>query len=71
MERIIFEAVEDFFSEEFDSQYAKGLRYTIHPGNTKLATAVAKWIEQKRVRIVDAQPGAAQPAEMTGTGKVG
>lgn len=39
----IFTPLTDFFSEQFDSHYLAGLRYTVRPSNHVLAHAAARW----------------------------
>ena len=48
---IKFKALMDFKSSEFSgTQYVKDGVYTIHDGNTKLATMAQKWLAAKRFK---------------------
>jgi len=65
-----FAPLVDFFSEAFDSRYCRGLRYTIRADNSRLASAVARWVAEGKVEIVTG--GTVLPrAKLGGTGKVG
>jgi hypothetical protein len=46
---IVFTAQEDFFADETQSQYVKGLSYTIRDGDEKLAKAHTKWLRDGRI----------------------
>lgn len=47
-----FTPLEDFFSDELQSQYCAGQNYTVRPGNDRLAELVAAWAAVSRVSIV-------------------
>lgn len=47
-----FRALKDFWSRTFRSTYVTGNAYSVRQGNDKLATAVARWIEQGKVEIM-------------------
>ena len=44
-----FMALEDFYSEETQSHYVKGLGYTVQ--NDKLAKLVERWISEGKVEL--------------------
>jgi len=44
-----FTAVQDFFSDETQSQYATGMSYTIAADDDRLRELVAKWIAEGKV----------------------
>lgn len=47
-----FEALQDFFAEELQSQYCAGLQYTVRPGDTVLASLVDSWQSEGKVRVL-------------------
>lgn len=67
---LVFSPKQDFFSEAFDSHYCRGLRYTAQPGNDRLRTAVAHWVQDGTVTLLPAT-GGTQPAQMGGAGMIG
>jgi hypothetical protein len=48
-EMIDFTAIEDFYSEELESYYVKGLSYTARPGDEKLKTLLPFWLNEKKI----------------------
>jgi len=46
-----FTAMQDFWSDETKSQYMKGLSYTVHDGNDKLAALVQRWTKEGKVEL--------------------
>lgn len=63
-----FTALEDFWSDELQSQYCKGLSYRVRPGDDRLAGLVPKWIAEGKIAegvVVTALGGSVE-----GTGKV-
>ena len=48
-----FTALKDFWSDELDSQYVKGLSYTVRPPDKRLAKLVPKWTDEGKVTIDD------------------
>jgi len=65
---MFFEALEDFWSSEMQSMYGKGLRYTILPGNEKLAEQVTQWVLDNKVKFIFTK--GTQPATILGIGMV-
>jgi hypothetical protein len=63
-----FVANQDFFSEEMQSAYTKGLRYTVREGNNKLAAEVAKWTARGLVKEAR-RPAAKMRGQATVTDK--
>jgi hypothetical protein len=59
-----FTAKEDFFSDEMQSQYVKGMTYNAEPDNEKLLEMVEHWIEDDLV-----EEGGPE-AQVTGTAEV-
>lgn len=53
-----FVALTDFSSDEFKSQYLKGMSYKVRPGNEKLAKAVEQWIADGKVQLSGVTTGA-------------
>lgn len=47
-----FEALEDFFSEELQSQYVKGLSYSVRTLDAKLIEESAKWLAEGKIKMV-------------------
>lgn len=70
---IRFEAVETFHSDELQSTYEKGLRYTYHPdaAHAKLAEMLPIWVAENKVKVVDEVQSGTKPASVTGSGHVG
>lgn len=68
---IIFSPTTDFFSEAFDSHYCAGLRYTAQPDNARLRAAVAQWVRDGNVCIIEQSISGTSPAQMGGTGNIG
>ena len=64
MSELVFSPTEDFFSDEFRSQYIKGLTYNVR--DDKLFQAVDGWISEGKVVVV----GAVNAAQVSGTGEV-
>lgn len=48
-EKYQFTPTEDFYSEQFKSQYLVGLNYTVRDQDSPLHTAVQEWLEQGSV----------------------
>lgn len=46
-----FTALEDFWSDEMQSQYCAGLSYTVDKDNQKLAGLVKRWIRARKVAL--------------------
>jgi hypothetical protein len=67
---LVFTPTRDFFSEAFDSQYCRGLRYTAQSDNARLLAAVAQWVQDGTVTLLPASDGA-HPAQMGGAGIIG
>jgi len=44
-----FTALQDFYSDETQSQYVCGLSYTVGPADERLHELVAKWIAEGKV----------------------
>jgi hypothetical protein len=63
-----FEALQNFHSPEMGSSYCTGLKYTVRPGNEKLAEMVSKWEDEKLVRVIRE---VSVRATVTAIGKVG
>lgn len=48
-----FEPVQDFWCEEFGSQYVAGLHYTVR--SKEMAKTVEQWVADGKVRLVEAR----------------
>lgn len=70
MQKVVFTPIADFWSEEFQSYYQAGLRYTIVPENGKLTAAAQMWLAEGRIRIMRADELPAGTVRMTGAGIV-
>lgn len=73
---IKFTPVVDFYSEEFSSQYVKGLYYTLRRDaalNEKLASCMETWLDEGSIVLVDPSQGtdATGKSAVSGTGVVG
>jgi hypothetical protein len=66
-----FTPLEDFFSDELQSQYCVGLSYTVKDdaAHAKLAALVPKWLAEGKVRQGGADDKAIA-AHFAGSGKV-
>lgn len=58
---MVFTALQDFWSEELQSQYCQHLTYTVRPGDTTLARLVPTWVSEGKITI-----GVVAPAIVTG-----
>lgn len=47
-----FIALKDFNSEEMQSTYCKGMKYSIRAGNAKLAAEVEVWLDEGKVQLI-------------------
>lgn len=67
-----FSPTQDFFSQEFQSQYIKGLMYTVRPADALLEKLVMEpetgWLATGKVELVDASLKTL--SRMEGKGKV-
>jgi hypothetical protein len=59
IQSVRFKAVEDFSSDELQSQYCAGLLYTIRPEDARLREVVMQqWLPQGKVVLVEDSAGA-------------
>jgi hypothetical protein len=63
-----FTPTQTFDSDEFRSQYLKGLTYKVRDGNTTLLAAVEQWVELGLVTIV--KPDKVSLSQIDGEGKI-
>lgn len=47
-----FTVLVDFYSEQFKSQYCKGLQYTIRQGNQALYNACIEWEKEGKIAFL-------------------
>ena len=40
----------DFYSDEFETQYISGMRYSVREGNVRLYKAVTQWKKEGKVK---------------------
>jgi hypothetical protein len=51
---IHFQALKNFFSKEFESDYCEGLTYRARPEDKLLRTLIPSWLEAGKIKIIDA-----------------
>lgn len=66
---VFFTPVEDFFSEEFQSQYVKGLSYQAKPEDGKLLALLPEWVEAGKVYL-GSPKASSTDSKMSGEGNV-
>lgn len=64
------EALQDFWCDELRSGYVTGLGYQVRVGCERLAELIPEWVKEGKVKIVVDQPGAVQPASVSGEATV-